>query len=161
MHGKHVFKRELIVGVIGGSEVQERECQIAEEVGREVAKRGGILICGGETGIMEAASRGAALEGGITVGILPGFSKYEANPYIWIPIVTGMSHARNIIIVRSSDVIIAIDGGYGTLSEIAFALKLRIPVIGINTWEVSADIKKAKTAKEAVDLAFAIAHSKP
>jgi len=95
--------------------------------------------------------------GRLTIGIIPGSSKKEANPYVDIPIVTGISEARNIIVVRSSNAIIAIGGSFGTLSEIAFALKLEIPVIGINTWEVSTNIKKATTPKEAVDLAFSLA----
>jgi uncharacterized protein (TIGR00725 family) len=105
---------------------------------------------------MEAACRGAKSEGGLTIGIIPGFSKSDANPYVDIPVITGMSHARNIIVVRSSDAIIAIGGGYGTLSEIAFALKLEIPVIGISTWEVSPEIRRVTTPKEAVGLAFAL-----
>ena len=146
-----------IIGVIGTSEASSEEYQTAEEVGREIARRKGILVCGGLGGVMEASCRGAKSEGGLTIGIIPGSSKKEANPYVDIPIVTGISEARNIIVVRSSNDIIAIGGGFGTLSEIAFALKLEIPVIGINTWEVSTNIKKATTPKEAVDLAFSLA----
>lgn len=146
-----------IIGVIGISEASREEYKTAEEVGREIAKRNGILVCGGLGGVMEAACRGAKSEGGLTIGIIPGSSRKEANPYVDIPIVTGISEARNIIVVRSSNAIIAIGGSFGTLSEIAFALKLEIPVIGINTWEVSTDIKKATTPKEAVDLAFSLA----
>jgi uncharacterized protein (TIGR00725 family) len=149
---------KTVIGVIGISEASDSEYKTAEEVGREIAKRGGILVCGGLGGVMEAACLGAKSEGGLTIGIIPGFSKSNANPYVDIPIVTGMSEARNIIIVRSSNAIIAIGGGYGTLSEIAFALKLGIPVIGINTWDVSSDIKKVTTPREAVDLAFILAH---
>jgi hypothetical protein len=149
-----------IIGVIGANQASDKDYKTAEEVGREVAKRKGVVICGGLGGIMEAACNGAKSEGGLTIGIVPGFSKSEANPYVDIPVVTGMSHARNIIVVRSSDAIIAIGGSYGTLSEIAFALKLQIPVIGIDTWEVSPEIKKVTTPKEAVDLAFALAHSR-
>jgi len=146
-----------IIGVIGTSEASTEEYQTAEEVGREIARRKGILVCGGLGGVMEASCRGAKSEGGLTIGIIPGSSKKEANPYVDIPIVTGISEARNIIIVRSSNAIIAIGGSFGTLSEIAFALKLEIPVVGINTWEVSTNIKKATTPKEAVDLAFSLA----
>ena len=146
-----------IIGVIGTSEASTEEYQTAEEVGREIARRKGILVCGGLGGVMEASCRGAKSEGGLTIGIIPGSSKKEANPYVDIPIVTGISEARNIIVVRSSNAIIAIGGSFGTLSEIAFALKLEIPVIGINTWEVSTNIKKATTPKEAVDLAFSLA----
>ncbi len=146
-----------IIGVIGTSEASTEEYQTAEEIGREIARRKGILVCGGLGGVMEASCRGAKSEGGLTIGIIPGSSKKEANPYVDIPIVTGISEARNIIVVRSSNAIIAIGGSFGTLSEIAFALKLEIPVIGINTWEVSTNIKKATTPKEAVDLAFSLA----
>jgi len=145
-----------IIGVIGTSEASNEEYKTAEEVGREIARRKGILVCGGLGGVMEASCRGAKSEGGLTIGIIPGSSKKEANPYVDIPIVTGISEARNIIVVRSSNAIIAIGGSFGTLSEIAFALKLEIPVIGINTWEVSTNIKKATTPKEAVDLAFSL-----
>jgi len=96
-------------------------------------------------------------EGGLTIGIIPGINRTDANHYVEVPIVTGISEARNIIVVRSSNAIIAIGGSFGTLSEIAFALKLEIPVIGLNTWEVSTNIKKATTPKEAVDLAFSLA----
>lgn len=92
--------------------------------------------------------------GGKTIGVIPGDDAGNANKYVDIPIVTGMSHARNIIVVRSSRVIIAISGSYGTLSELAFALRLNIPVIGINTWDVSNKIQKVNSAKEAVDMAF-------
>lgn len=146
-----------IIGVIGTSEASTEEYQTAEEVGREIARRKGILVCGGLGGVMEASCRGAKSEGGLTIGIIPGSTKKEANPYVDIPIVTGISEARNIIVVRSSNAIIAIGGSFGTLSEIAFALKLEIPVVGINTWEVSTNIKKATTPKEAVDLAFSLA----
>lgn len=151
---------KTIIGVIGAAEASDTEYKIAEEAGREIAKRNGVLVCGGLRGVMEAACRGAKSEGGLTVGIVPSFSIYDANPYVDIPIVTGMSEARNVIVVRSSSVIIAIGGSgssYGTLSEIAFALKLRVPIVGINTWEVSPDIKKVTTPKEAVDLAFSLA----
>ena len=146
-----------LIGVIGTSEASNEEYKTAEEVGREIARRKGILVSGGLGGVMEASCRGAKSEGGLTIGIIPGSSKKEANPYVDIPIVTGIAEARNIIVVRSSNAIIAIGGSFGTLSEIAFALKLEIPVIGINTWEVSTNIKKATTPKEAVDLAFSLA----
>ncbi|MCI0454131.1 MAG: TIGR00725 family protein [Candidatus Dadabacteria bacterium] len=146
-----------IIGVIGTSEASDEESKTAEEVGREIARRKGTLVCGGLSGVMESACRGAKSEGGLTIGIIPGFNGSDANPYVDVPIITGIGEARNIIVVRSSDAIIAIGGSFGTLSEIAFALKLDIPIIGINTWEVSSNIKKATTPKEAVDLAFSLA----
>lgn len=148
----------IMIGVIGAAEATAQESKTAEEVGREIAKQNGVLVCGGLGGVMEAACRGAKSEGGLTIGIIPGFSASDANSYVDIPIVTGMSHARNVIVVRSSSAVIAIGGSYGTLTEIALALKLGTPVIGINTWEVSSDIKKVTNPKEAVDLAFHLAH---
>ncbi len=130
-------KRKKIIAVIGGSEPSPKEARLAEEIGRELAKRGATLVCGGLGGVMEAACRGASLEGGVTIGILPGDSPKAANPYVQIPIVTGMGYARNVSVVKSAQAVIAIDGSYGTLSEIAHALQSDIPVIGLNTWELS------------------------
>ena len=142
------------IGVIGNSGCSEEVVKLSEEVGREIAKRKGILICGGLTGVMEGAARGAKEAGGLTVGIIPGDSAYEANPFIDIPIVTGIGYGRNIIVVRSSEAIIAIHGKYGTLSEIAFALQLNIPIVGLHTWDVSADIIPALDPVDAVEKAF-------
>lgn len=149
-----------MIGVIGAAEANAQESEIAEAVGKEIAKRNGALVCGGLGGVMEAACRGAKSEGGLTIGIIPGFSASDANPNVDIPIVTGMSHARNVIVVRSSCAVIAIGGSYGTLIEIALALKLETPVIGLNTWEVSSNIKKVTDPKEAVDLAFSLASNR-
>ena len=127
----------LFIAVIGGNQVSEEEAKLAEKVGREVAKRGVVLVCGGLGGAMEAACKGAASMKGITVGILPGDDRRTANPYVQIPIVTGMGYARNAIVVKSAQAVIAIDGSYGTLSEIAYALQSGIPVVGLNTWSIS------------------------
>ena len=148
---------KTIIGIIGESQASDEQFSAAQEVGVQIAKRGGVIVCGGLGGVMEAACRGAKSAHGLTIGIIPGFSRHEANPYIDIPIVTGMSHARNIIVVHTSNAIIAIGGSHGTLSEIAFALKLGIPIIGIRTWDVSAEIKKVSSPKEAVDMAFYLA----
>lgn len=141
------------IGVIGASHCSKRIARIAYQVGKEIAKRKAILICGGLGGVMEEAARGAKENKGLTVGILPGFSSSDANPHIDISIVTGMDHGRNIIVVRSCDAIIAVGGREGTLSEIALALKLRIPLIGIESWKIEGVIK-AKDAQEAVKKAF-------
>ncbi|MGQ9569628.1 MAG: TIGR00725 family protein [Thermodesulfovibrionales bacterium] len=143
------------ISVIGAGTADVATLKTAEEVGRLIAKHGAILICGGLEGVMEAASKGAHMEGGITVGILPQNNKNEANPYIDIPIVTGFGEGRNVIISRSADAIIAIGGEYGTLSEIAFGLKMGKPVIGIRTWDIKGIIK-AKSAEDAVKKAFEI-----
>ena len=110
---------------------------MAEEVGRQLARQGVVLVCGGLGGIMEAACRGAASEGGTTVGILPGDNRQTANPYVQIPIVTGIGYARNMAVAKSAQVVIAVGGGYGTLTEIAYALQSEIPVVGLNTWSLS------------------------
>ncbi len=130
-------KREKLIAVIGGSEPSSEEARLAEEVGRELARRGVTLICGGLGGVMQAACRGAASEGGLTVGILPGNSPDTANPYVRIPIVSGIGYARNVAVVKSAQAVIAIGGSYGTLTEIAYALQSDIPVVGLNTWSIS------------------------
>ena len=131
------MNRKSFIAVIGGSEPSVEETRLAESVGRELANRGAILVCGGLGGVMEAACKGAHSAGGITIGILPGDSRHAANPYVQIPIVTGIGYARNITVVKSAQAVIAIGGSYGTLSEISHALQSGIPVIGLNTWSLS------------------------
>ncbi len=127
----------VFIAVIGGGNPSPVECRLAEEVGRHLARNRVTLVCGGLGGVMEAACRGASEEDGTTVGILPGDNHRAANPYVHIPIVTGLGHARNVIVVKSSRAVIAIGGSYGTLSEISHALQNGIPVIGLNTWSLS------------------------
>jgi uncharacterized protein (TIGR00725 family) len=127
----------VFVSVIGGSRCTRRETELAEQVGAELAKRGATLICGGLSGVMAAACKGARSEGGRTVGILPGSRREDANPYVDIPIVTTMGEARNVIVVCSGQAVIAVAGEYGTLSEIAHALRNGIPVVGLGTWSLS------------------------
>lgn len=140
----------MIISVIGAGSCSEETYAIAEETGKLIARQGAVLVTGGLGGVMEAASRGAKEAGGTTVGILPGFSGEEANKYVDIPVITGLSHARNIIVVRTADAVIAVSGEYGTLSEIAIALKLGKPVIGINTWDNIEGVIKVSTPEEAV-----------
>ncbi|MCK5513925.1 MAG: TIGR00725 family protein [Deltaproteobacteria bacterium] len=144
------------IGVIGAGQCSLEIERLAEEVGREIAKKKALLICGGLGGVMEASARGAKQEGGVTIGILPGFSFEDANPFIDIPIVTGLSHARNVLVVRSSQAIIAVEGGYGTLSEIGIALKLRKPVVGLRTWDISKKIVTVETPEDAVKKAISL-----
>jgi len=144
----------MIISVIGAGSCDKKTYVIAEDVGRLVAQSNSILITGGLGGVMEAASKGANEAGGTVIGILPGFSKKDANAYVTIPIITGLSHARNVIVVRSADAVIAVAGEYGTLSEIAIALKLGKPVIGINTWENIKGVVKVDNAEDAVAKAF-------
>jgi len=143
-----------IIAVIGGSEPDEKSLKIAEEVGSLIAQKGAVLITGGMGGVMNAASKGAKSANGLVIGILPTDNKAHANPYIDIPIVTGMSEARNIIIARTCDCAVAINGKYGTLSEIAYCLMFNVPVVGINTWDIGAPIKKASSAAQAVKIIF-------
>jgi len=132
-----MIKKKKFIAVIGSGEPSPQELQTAEEVGREVARHGAALVCGGLGGVMEAACKGASAGGGVTVGILPGDNRQTANPYVQIPIVTGLGHARNVIVVKSAQAVIAVGGSYGTLSEISHALQNGIPVIGLNTWSLS------------------------
>jgi len=152
-------KKPIIIAVIGGSEISPQTARLAEEVGREIAGRGAVLVCGGMSGVMEAACKGASDAGGLTIGILPG-ERREANPYVQIPIASGMGYARNVAVVKSAQAVIAIDGSYGTLTEIGYALQSGIPVIGLGTWEIAIDGKedkniiRAKNPEEAVDRAM-------
>jgi uncharacterized protein (TIGR00725 family) len=155
-----VGSNQKFIAVIGGSQPSSEEAKLAEAVGRELAKRGAILVCGGLGGVMEAACKGASSEGGITVGILPGDSRQAANPYVQIPIVTGIGYARNVAVVRTAQAVIAIGGNYGTLSEISHALQSGIPVIGLNTWTLSKNDRQdnsiiiVQSPAEAVDKAL-------
>jgi len=142
-----------IIAVIGAGTADKATFKIAEEVGRLIAKRDAVLICGGLGGVMEAASKGAKSEGGVTIGILPQSHRDKANPYIDIPVATGFGEGRNVIIARTADTIIAVGGEYGTLSEIAFGLRMGKPVIGIKTWDIKGLIK-AGNAEDAVNKAF-------
>ena len=148
------------IGVVGPASCPQDVYDLAQEVGFLIGRSGAILICGGRSGVMEASAKGAREAGGITVGILPGNSASEANPYIDIPVVTDLGNGRNIINVLTSQVVIAIHGSYGTLSEIALAMKCRIPVVGLRTWDLSAPggepcpILIAHTAEEAVAAAL-------
>jgi len=125
-----------IIGVIGGGSAGITHYRKAEEVGRLIALRGWMLVCGGLGGVMEAAARGAHEAGGVTIGLLPGNDRDSANQFITIPITTGLGEGRNLLIVRTADLLIAVGGEYGTLSEIALALKTGKPVIGLETWDI-------------------------
>ena len=153
----------MIVAVIGSSSCSEEETRLAEAVGERLARRGAAVICGGLGGVMEGVCRGARSQGGLTVGILPGEDPGEANSWVDIPIATGVGYARNMAVVKSAGAVIAIGGNYGTLSEIAYALKSGIPVIGLNTWTLSrngkedSSIIRVSTAEEAVEQAVSLA----
>jgi len=138
------------IGVIGGAECSPEIYEIAREVGREIARNGFALVCGGLSGVMEGACRGAQEAGGITIGLLPTSNKGDANPYCDLVIPTGIGHARNILVVHASDALVAVDGEAGTLSEIAIALKIGKPIVGIKSWELEGRVPQAERGGEAV-----------
>lgn len=151
-----------LIAVIGGGQCSKEEARLAEAVGRELARQGAALVCGGLGGVMEAACRGARAEGGITIGILPGESRQTANPYVQIPVVTGAGYARNVAVAKSGRAVIAIGGNYGTLSEIGHALQSGIPVIGLGTWSLTrkgaaSPVVPAESPQEAVEKALKLA----
>ncbi|NMB85527.1 MAG: TIGR00725 family protein [Methanothrix sp.] len=145
---------EMQIAVVGGGDCSLEVHEMARRLGRLLAEQGHVLLCGGLGGVMEAACCGARDAGGISVGILPG-DKEEANRCVGIAIATGMNHARNVIIVRSADVVIALPGMHGTLSEIALALKMGKRVISLQSWEVPGTVR-AETPEDAVKLAGAV-----
>jgi len=157
----------LHIGVIGEGRCSRRIAARAERVGAAIAAAGAVLVCGGLGGVMAAASRGAARSGGVVVGLLPGVDPADANRWVTIPIATGMDQARNVIVVRSSDAVIAIGGMYGTLSEIALALKLGRPVIGLGTWRLlrpdrrRVPLLRATSPEDAVSRALHVARRPP
>lgn len=150
--------RKLQIAVVGDNNPSPEVTMWAEEVGQLLAKRDVVVICGGLGGVMAAVARGAAAQGGITVGILPTYDATTGNSSLSIVIPSGMGHARNVMVVASGDAVIALPGAYGTLSEVALALKLGRPVIGVNAWGDVKGVQAAKTADEAVTLALVAAH---
>lgn len=149
-----------LIAVVGSGTCGAETAEVAERVGRLLAHAGFGVVCGGLGGVMESACRGAAQAGGLTVGILPGSSASEANPFVRVAIPTGMGEARNVLVVRAAEAVIAVEGEYGTLSEIALALKLGKPVVGIASWklesprELLGGVAEASTPEEAVRAAI-------
>jgi uncharacterized protein (TIGR00725 family) len=144
------MKRAPVIAVIGAGEAPPDVVELARAVGREIAARGAVLVCGGRGGVMAAASQGARENGGHTIGILPSYDKDQANPHIEFAIASGMGEARNAIIIGTADAVIALAGEGGTLSEIGLALKLGRPVIALQSWPQLANLYRADTASEAV-----------
>lgn len=148
------------VGVVGPGEATTRDLERAEEVGTALAAADAILVCGGLGGVMEAACRGAAAAGGLTVGLLPGDDRRASNPWVSVALPTGLGEARNALLVRAADVLVAIGGGWGTLSEIALALRAGKAVIGLDTWmpvldgSAAAGVTPASSPRDAVRLAM-------
>lgn len=147
------IRKRLRVGVIGGARPDMAAREAAAKVGELIAKAGAVLVCGGLGGVMEAAALGARRAGGLTIGILPGSSTAEANPSIDVPIATGIGYARNSLVALNADALIAIDGEYGTLSEIAYGVIYGKTVVGLGTWDIRGVIQ-ARTPEEAVRLAL-------
>lgn len=145
-----ITDEKMNVAVVGGYKCSKKNYKIARELGKLIAQKGWVLICGGKSGVMEAVCKGAQEEGGLTVGILPDFDGKGANRYLDVRIPTGLGYARNILVIRAADIVVAIDGKYGTLSEIAFALNEGKPVIGIDTWGIKGLIK-VKFPQEAIE----------
>lgn len=151
------------VAVSGGGEAGDAACRLAEEVGRELARRGAVVVTGGLGGAMAAACRGAKAESGTTLGILPGHDRSDANEWVDVAVPTGLGEARNALIVRAADAVIAVAGEFGTLSEIALALKVGTPVVGLETWELARNgrpvpaIVAATTPADAAERAVALA----
>lgn len=141
------------IGVIGGSRASSRHLDLAAEVGKLIAERGAVLVCGGLSGVMEAACRGAKQAGGTTIGILPGGNPSEANAFVDIPIATGMGYTRNALVVMNADALIAVDGSYGTLSEIAYACVHGKRIVGLDSWDIKG-LETAATPEEAVEMAL-------
>ena len=147
------MENKIFIAVIGTSKCNAKEAKLAEEGGCELAERGAV-VCGGLGGVMEAVCRGAKSAGRLTVGILPGHNRLDANPYVDIPILTGMGYTRNPVVVRMGQAVIAVGGQYGTVSEIAYVLQEKIPAIGLGTWKlatVKAEDKSIIVAKNATD----------
>ena len=141
------------IGVIGAGECSKTTYRFAEELGFEIGKKGWAMVCGGLGGVMEASARGCKEAGGMTVGLLPGLDRAAANPFIEIALPTGLGEGRNLLVVRTADVIISVAGGYGTLSEIALALKMKKPVIGLGTWEDIEGVQYVSSPREAIQRA--------
>ncbi len=147
-----------IVAVVGGSTCTTAEAALAEEVGRRLAQGGAVVVCGGLTGVMEAAAKGVRSAGGLTIGILPGTDTHDANAYIDIPLATGMGEMRNALIVRVARAIVAIGGGSGTLSEIALALRIGTPIVGLRD-NFAAVTELPRVADAAAAAAWALARA--
>jgi len=159
-----IDRNTIKISVIGGNRCSTEVFKTAYEVGKFIAENNAVLVCGGLTGVMEATCKGAKEAGGTTIGILPGDDANSANKYVDIIIPTGMGYARNVLVVKTGHCVIAVDGSFGTLSEIAYALSFGIPVVGLDTWklepycvaveETKQKIIPAKTPEEAARIAI-------
>jgi uncharacterized protein (TIGR00725 family) len=133
--------KELIIGVIGGHNPTKEVEQLAHNLGKNIAKVGLKVVCGGLSGVMEAVCQGVKEENGVTIGIIPSYDKKDANKYVDIVVPTGLGYARNVLVVQTADIVVALPGEYGTLSEIAYALQFKKPVISLGSWDIKGIIK--------------------
>jgi uncharacterized protein (TIGR00725 family) len=154
---KMVVDRKPMIAVVGAGKCSKKLRDMASQVGKYVAEHGGVIVCGGLGGIMEGAARGAKEAGGVTIGILPTDNKDDANEFIDYVIPTGFGEARNIMVIRAADAVVAFPGKYGTLSEMAFALNADKPVVSVNAWRLSDEIEQVEDPVEAAKLAMELA----
>jgi hypothetical protein len=150
-------ERKPVIAVVGAGKCSKKLRDMASQVGKYIAEHGGVVVCGGLGGIMEGVARGAKEAGGVTIGILPTDNKEDANEYIDYVIPTGFGEARNIMVVRAADAVVAFPGKYGTLSEMAFALQAKKPVVSVNAWRLSDEIQQVEDPLEAAKLAMELA----
>lgn len=149
--------RKLYLGVIGAGHCNHNVDKLAEQVGRAIATEGAVLVCGGLGGVMTAAARGARSAGGQTIGILPGNDKDDANEFIDIAIPTGIGEARNVLIIKTADAVVALPGEFGTLSEMAFCMKLNKPLVSLSDWNISNEVERFDDPVSAVKRAIQLA----
>ena len=150
-------ERKTVIAVVGAGKCSKKLRDMAAKVGNYIAEQGGVLVCGGMGGVMEGAAKGAKEAGGVTIGVLPTDNKEDANEYIDYVIPTGFGEARNIIVVRSADAVVALPGKYGTLSEMAFALKAKKPLVSVSAWKLGEEIHQVEDPVEAAKLAMELA----
>ena len=147
----------MYVAVVGAGDASPAEIEAAEAIGHALAEAGAIVVCGGLGGVMAAACRGAVDAGGLTIGLLPGPDRAAANQWVRVALPTGLGELRNGLVVRAADAVIAVGGAYGTLSEVALALKTGVPVIGFDTWDIDG-IETVASPREAVARALEAIH---
>ncbi len=149
--------RNPIIAVVGAGKCSKKLRDMAAEIGKYIAEQGGVIVCGGMGGVMEGVARGAKEAGGTTIGIIPTMDKNDANEFIDYVIPTGFGEARNIMVVRTADAVIALPGKYGTLSEMAFALKAKKPLISVSAWKLGDDMHQVENPIEAAKMAMEFA----
>lgn len=152
--------RKPVIAVIGAGKCSKKLRDMAAEIGRYVAENGGVVLCGGLGGVMEGAARGAKEAGGTTIGIIPSENKADANQFIDYVIPTGFGQARNVLVVRAADAIVALPGKYGTLSEMSFALVSGKPIVSVQAWKLGEEIQQVEDPLEAAKIAMELARKR-